>query len=232
MAEAVQTELMSDNRVAIQHGQLWRTAASEVKWIIDLKESTWEAIAVASGMELVDLRDRAIRASHISFHFIWRRILEPYADLPWSLARGDVGANFQRLVDDDRPDEPFCQKIWDLHHRSPPYPREQLLEAIRLLGEAGWTSMVCEQQHGSLAQLRRRHPEYSMDSLISRGLMHQTTRILQSSSADERKVALLTKKILKLENKVPTRAGPTNMIVKALMSVARSKQDTKCSVFC
>ena len=212
VSESVQVELMSDNRVAALHGQLWHTAASEVKWLVDLRESTWEAIGAASGMDAMDLRDKAIRAAHISFHFLWRRVLEPSADLPWSLARGDVEANLQELADGDCPDEPFSKHIWQLYHGN--YHRVHLLDTIKLLGEVGWTSMVCEQQHGSLAQLRRRHPEYSMHTLICRGLMHHTVRVLETASPAERTLALLIKKMINVAGKVPSRAGPINMVVK------------------
>ena len=33
----------------------------------------------------------------MSFHFVWRRILQPAAGLPWSLCRGGIGANLEEL---------------------------------------------------------------------------------------------------------------------------------------
>ena len=88
VAESLQVELMSDNRMCNLHSDLWQIAASEVRWIVDFKEGLWELLAQAAGVDMWGLRHNAIHASHVSFHFIWRRILEPSGDLPWSLTRG------------------------------------------------------------------------------------------------------------------------------------------------
>ena len=39
--EAFQTELMQDNRVAMHSDKLWRAAAQELKWVIDLPAATF-----------------------------------------------------------------------------------------------------------------------------------------------------------------------------------------------
>ena len=39
--EAIQAELMHDNRVAMVADSLWDAAAKDVKWVIDVPEGTW-----------------------------------------------------------------------------------------------------------------------------------------------------------------------------------------------
>ena len=41
VAGGFQAELMSDNRVAIAFPALWKVAAEEVRWIVDLSDHVW-----------------------------------------------------------------------------------------------------------------------------------------------------------------------------------------------
>ena len=88
VAEGFQAELMNDNRVAIAFPALWKIAAEEVRWIVDLPDHVWGALASVSGCRLEQLKDETISAAHISFHFLWRRVLQPAGELPWRLCRG------------------------------------------------------------------------------------------------------------------------------------------------
>ena len=221
---------MNDNRVAVQHEHLWHTAASELKWIIELEKSTWQLLACAAGLGYRTLRNDAISAAHISFHFMWRRILEPSADLPWRLVRGDIAENLIAMAAGECPDEPFSKQLWILQNQDT-VPRSHLHEVVRLMGEAGWTSLVCEQQHGSLAQLRRHHPEYSANTLICRALMHQAVQLLPSTSASEKKLDRLTKKMLDIaQKKNPNKTQPNSMLLQALVRVAMKKKVSHSSL--
>jgi hypothetical protein len=134
---------------------------------------------------------------------------------------GDVCTNLDVLGAGDKPEDPFSSRMWQLYH-TPDFPKGQLHEALLLLREVGWTSLVCEQQHGSLAQLRRRHPEYSIDTLISRALMHNCIRLLPSTSPEEKKLATLSKKMYRIYSKDPTKVSPTSILHQALMHVAKA----------
>ena len=223
---------MSDNRVAVQHEHLWLTAATELKWVVELEKSTWQAIASAAGMEFRTLRNDVISAAHISFHFMWRRILEPSGDLPWRLVRGDIQENLRVLKEGPCPDEPFSKNLWTLGTDGT-VPESHLIEVVRLMGEAGWTSLVCEQQHGSLAQLRRHHPEYIGNTLICRALMHQMVKLLPSTSPMEKKVDKLTKKMLTIaQKKNPAKTNSVSMLMQSLVKVVMKQKACITLVFC
>ena len=92
--------------------------------------------------------------------------------------QGDIKANLQDLKEDDRPQDVMPQQIWDLLH-TPGYPMGLLVSSIRLLNEVPWTTLPAEQMHGSLAVFRRWHPEFGVESLLSRAFMLQLSRVLE-----------------------------------------------------
>ena len=104
--EAVQADLMNDNRVAKAADSLWETAAKEVKWVIDLPDSTFALLAELFDKTGPAVKDACINAAHVSFHFMYRRFLEVAGELPWSLCRGNIGQNLEDLAADECPDEP------------------------------------------------------------------------------------------------------------------------------
>ena len=61
--------------------------------------------------------------------------------------------NMENLAAGDCPDEPVSSQLWELWHGGSMQP--QCVQVLKLLAEVGWTSLPCEQQHGSFAQLRR-----------------------------------------------------------------------------
>lgn len=69
------------------------------------------------------------------------------------------------------------------------------MKALASLGDAGWSSLVAEKQHGSLAVLRLWHPEYSSATLLGRALLLQVRRLLPSVSSDERQLARLQSRL-------------------------------------
>ena len=140
---------MEDSRVAILYPELWKILAEEMRWVIDLPEHIWRSLATVSQRHWMDVRDDVIHSAHISLHFLWRRVLEPAGDLPWKLVRGDLMQNLTRLAAEECPDEPASAQLWELWHGE--YPKPQLVQVLKLLGDVGWMSLPCEQQHGNLA---------------------------------------------------------------------------------
>ena len=84
--EAIQADLMRDNRVAKTTDALWETGAKELKWAIDLPDSTYTLLADLCNSSGSALKDRCIDAAHTSFHFFYRRVLE----LAWGIAMVSV----------------------------------------------------------------------------------------------------------------------------------------------
>ena len=151
-------EMMEDSRVATHYGELWDVASRELRGVIDTPEHMWSSIAAVAGCRADELKMKTIEAAHVSYHFLWRRVLEPASELPWRLCRGNIDDNLQELAEmESAPEEPCARNMWHLL-RDPLFPRSQLRGVIELLGQCSWSSMPAEQQHGRLSLLHRWHP--------------------------------------------------------------------------
>ena len=230
VAEVFQSELMEDPRVAATYGTLLRVAAQELKWVVDLPSHVWSAMSSVVGCSAESLKDDAIAAAHVSFHFIWRRVLQPASELPWRLVRGDIRENLKLLRSSEHPPvEPCSGNLWRLMNEHD-FAVDQLTGLVELLGQCSWSSLPAEQQHGSLAALHRWHPDYELNSLVSRSLLHQMVKLLPSVSDADKQISRIARQMRKLENKAPERAGPQHMLLKAIMAVARGRKEHPFSI--
>ena len=75
--EGVQVELLEDSRVALNYNKLWAAAAEELRWAVDIQQHVWDRLGALYGSNGQALADKCIEASHIAFHFMWRRVLHP-----------------------------------------------------------------------------------------------------------------------------------------------------------
>ena len=55
--------------------------------------------------------------------------------------------------------------------------------------------------------------------------MHQTTRLLAKASAEEKRLAEISKKIAKICKSVPDRVGGQHMLLQAMVAIAKGKKD-------
>ena len=222
--EGFQIELMEDSRVASQYQVLWDAMSKELRWVIDLPEDTWSDLASVAGCRADELKDRAISAAHLSYHFIWRRVLEPAGQLPWSLCRGDPDANLQELGEMAvAPAEPCSNHLWHLIQLR--HNPNQIRGVVDLLAQCAWSSLPAEQQHGSLSLLHRWHPEYGLEKLVSRALLHQAVRLLPSESKIEQQIGKVMKQLSKLDSANSEKVSGSHMLVKSLMHVTRGRKE-------
>ena len=144
---------MADSRACRHIDRLWQCESEGMRWVVDIPATTWSSLARVAEMTTEGLKDSCIAASHVSFHFIWRRFLDVASEYPWSLSRGDVKGNLVRLKFSECPEEPMSAQLWQLMQMN--HNLDELVGAVGLLREVGWSSMPAEQQHESLAQLKR-----------------------------------------------------------------------------
>ena len=161
VAEGFQSELLQDSRVALKYNDLYASLADEMRWVIDIDGGIWRELGKVCGCDDYVLRDGTIAAAHTCFHFVWRRVMQRATSLPWRLCRGDIKANLQALAAQEvPPTEPTTWQIWELMNEHD-YSEEVLVRLVECLSQVPWTSLPAEQQHGSLAMLKKWHPEYS-----------------------------------------------------------------------
>ena len=158
-------------------------------------------------------------------------MLEPASNLPWRLCRGDLDENIDEIASLlDPPEEPCTSNIWHLIQEG--FSKHQLKLVLEALGECPWSSLPAEQQHASVSLLHRWHPEYGIESLVCRSLMHQVVRVLPQTSKLDRHISRVVKKLRVLSNKVPEKASGSHMLVQALVRVVRGRKDHSAAAGC
>ena len=222
VSEGVLAELMEGSRVAKRYHELWRALSEEMKWLATLPAHVWAAVAGVAGTSAADLRSFCLRGGHVSYHFFWRQVLVPAGDLPWRLCRGDVASNLEELCNGEMFDEVVSQQMWRLMQVG--FPRQQLIATVRLMAEIGWTTLPAEQQHGSLAAFRKAHPQYGMETLVSRTFMLLISRLMPSRSIEDKQLEKLSRDIHRLSAKNPDKAHGRHAYVSALFDHVKSRQ--------
>ena len=189
VTDGVLAILTEDPRVAVRYDDLVLQICEDLKWLVDLPLPLWDEVALATGVSGEALRASCIRGGHVSLHFFWRRVLAPAGQLPWRLCRGNQWTNLIALSEGPQPEEPCSAKLWQLMKLG--HNKHQLLSVVELLSDLNWSTMMVEQQHGTLAQLHRHHPDYAADTLTSRAFVFQLRKLLPHVSAEEKKIAKL-----------------------------------------
>ena len=219
--EGVLIEILADPRVALRLDELWQVLAEDTKQLLEMDDRIWADIGSIVGSPAADLRDQCLRGAHVSFHFFWRRVLEPAGRLPWSLVQGDMLQNLADMAAEPRPADPVSAKLWGLYNDG--YPQQQLLDTLKLLADIPWSTLVVEQQHGTMASIHRHHPEYELNTLMGRTLLMQVRRLLPHMSEDEQQLARLRRELDKALSRQPEKQGARHAIVSQLFGHLRSR---------
>jgi hypothetical protein len=227
--DAALSELLEDGRVPMKFNELVSACCEELRWLRLLPDHVWESVARVVGTPRCTgswLRDRALAGSHTAWHFFHRRVLAAACELPWSLVRSrDREEALRELAEDnEQPQEPVAAQLWLLARHG--YPTGQLLQVLELLSQISWSTIITEQQHGSLAAIHRHHPDYGMRTLATRATLLQLRKLLPAFSADERRLELLKQRISKTLRAVPERMSARNLYVADLLKVARNREWT------
>ena len=65
------------------------------------------------------------------------------------------------------------------------YGKATIFEALRLMDNAHWRSMVVEQGHGSLATIHKAHRYYSKEMLGQRAMVHMMLCLVAPDSQEQ-----------------------------------------------
>ena len=214
--------LMDDPRVCKVYDGLWQTMGEDMLWVVQLPLPVWRVLASVAGLSAEDLRSTCINSAHVAMHFFWRRVLRPASKRPWSLARGDVRENLEALaLENDPPIDPVSWQLWILMRAN--FSVVQLVKTLKLIADVPWTTMTVEQQHGTMAALRRHHPEYSAETLCARSMVLQLRRLLLTPSEDERLFKKMSIQIRQITAKNPSKAGGKQVLLSRLHDILRNK---------
>ena len=222
--DGVMSSIMDDSRVARNYDELFEVLCEDVQWLATTAPHIWEVVAGFAKCDGAELRSSIMARTHVAFHFFNRRVLEPAADLPWRLCRGDLSANLEAMCAGDEPSEPVSSQMWQLVETG--FPKERLLPVLELLADAPWSTTIVEQQHGQVSVVHRHHPDFERGTLTSRSFLLFMSRLLPSVSQDEKQLDRLYTRIQKLMQKQPDKITGSNMLVRALFQHLNFRDNT------
>ena len=191
VSDGILSLLLEDDRLATQITEVDRISHEEVGYLCDLSQGVWGHIGGVCKVPGGQLRPDAILAALVSLgYFIWRTkdIREP----PWTLCVGNVEDNLNRLEEGPPPASPFMLQLYNLLQSG--FPREQIRGMVALIGNVSRSNMTGEQAHAAAAHLKKRHPDYETETLLSRALLLHLQTLLNHDQA--------TKDIGRLERKL------------------------------
>jgi hypothetical protein len=123
----------------------------------------------------------------------------------------------------DQPEDLVTAQLWRMV-RGRLFPMAQVVAAVELLGQLNWTTMVTEQQHGSLAALHRVHLDYSLQTLITRAHLLQLHRLLPKCSENEKRLRALGDAIARQLRARLGQVQGRNLYIKVLCELLRDQQ--------
>ena len=85
--------------------------------------------------------------------------------------------------------------------------------------------MPAEQQHASLAQLHKWHPEYEAKTLVSRSLLLQACKLLPSATRQEKEAYKLSAKLDHILRAKPEAVRGRQMLVASMVAICSGKKD-------
>ena len=113
---------------------------------------------------------KVLHSAWAAYGYMHAELFHLASQLPWSLCQGDVEANLAGLKEAPAATEACSWKVQKL--LAIEFNMTQLTEAVKLLAHCPWATTAVEQQHGSIAVMKRWHPTYTLSTLVLRGTLH------------------------------------------------------------
>eukprot|EP00971_Amphidinium_carterae_P329440 6461886-Amphidinium_carterae.4 len=159
-----------------------------------------------------DLRSQVLSSLLVSMSYIHHTTLVLAGLYPWALCEGDIEENMRALEGlDAPPPENVTARIYVLLRNG--FPRHQIKDAIKLLGEIVWSTALTEKQHSGVSVIRRYHPDLGLSVLSGRGFLHFNRQLLPKASDEEVQFGKWEKQFRKLQSKAPRRLQGRNLFV-------------------
>jgi len=215
-SEQVLRAILKDNRLAQRGKELEEIAAATMDWLSTLPSTVWETLASVSGLETETYKSMVIHAAHVSVSFMSWRVFSALKEYPWRLMQGNLDEQLDKLLAGAQPQETVAGKLYKLL-KSNLADRELIKAALRLASEAPWTTQVPEQLHASGAVALKFHPDVCEPALVVRAFTHAARHLLPETSKKARLADRLRKRLTKLKNKNPAKAGARQMMCKDLV---------------
>lgn len=217
-------EVVLDDRIGRRAEELGETLLEEVQFVEDLPRSFWQRLESAVNLpSWHNLRSAVLEAIHTSISYIHHKTLKKASGLPWSLCRGDIKANLREFAAKDLPPDADSVSSSIKGLLTLGVSEMELVDAISLLGEVGWTTKAAEQLHGSIAVVHRLHKDLDSSSLSLRAYIH-ACRALFQEDPDEKRLARLRAACDRLGSDRGRCVSAQNMFFRNMLARLRAKK--------
>ena len=107
------------------------------------------------------MKHNVLTVAHASLALVWIKVVDLFSCMPWILTQGDLRANLDALRAEVAANvtDPVASRI--KARLDAGFNVEEILDVLRLMLEAGWSTMGVEQQHASLKLMLAKHPQLS-----------------------------------------------------------------------
>ena len=83
------------------------------------------------------------------------------------------------------------------------FPRCSIVEALRLMANLSWSSVVAEEGHAYAISILKQHRQYTEEALRQRAMVAPASPLVAASKAEKRN-ELLEKRIARIYKQTPT----------------------------
>ena len=195
VADQALAAVMKDSRLPLIAADVVSDLRRDVEAVCSTSPCVWRVLAGVAKCSPADLRDSAVSAALTSSGYILGK-LRPAQRPPFDLLTGDPAANLERLSKAALPpDNDVSWKIWKLLGLG--YNRQHILEGLRLLGRASWTTTVTEQGHSASSKLGKFHKMYGARMMQDRACLANAAALF-STTPEERKLERAKSKLDRL----------------------------------
>ena len=145
MTDSALASLLEDDRLAKRIDEIDHEIKEEVDYVFGVSQFVWDEVGPLVGLTGPELLHRSCCSALVQASFVCHR-MQPARDLPWSLCRGSVDDNLDRLKAGEKPQDDVAAKIWTLEQMG--YPRAVTKQGVELLGNVSWSSGRRPLRHG------------------------------------------------------------------------------------
>jgi hypothetical protein len=219
LSDSVLARLLLDDRVARILPMLRMEISQELAYINNIPRGVWDLVASVTEFDGSDLRHACVSSSYTQAGFINARLR--VAERPaFDLLHGSRSANLDALLAGDRPREEVKQRIWELLKRG--CNRQDILDSLELMSQAGWSSTTVEQGHVAASVVMRFHHELTEARMRARAFVVQCRPLFTSSPLD-RKIAGLESQVATVARRRPQNITGRQTYVRQLVDTAKEQ---------
>ena len=221
VADAFLVGSLEDDRLALRCEELHEAMVEEIDWLLGLSVFTWLRMTNLAGGAVGprELRTEVVLAGLTCLGFVSEKVFRVARSLPWSICRDIDGGLDALQALQAAPQDPTAQKIWFLLRVG--VSRARLQDACRVLGECEWSTRCVEQGHGSIACIKKLHPECTGGVLAARAALHQQ-RAMFNASEGAKQVAKLEAQLQRQCRKQPEKITGRHVFLSDAFEALRS----------